>query len=195
MSIKSSKDALKEFAKKHNISIENETKEHLLTKIKKHFPNLQQTKEFIKYFFSQDQSEEKTMKKILLPIKQTYHIQSYPHITLLPQSDSHVMIVWNISSDDELPMKAWQIKDELGLDIYLPSTSRSIILPKDMIPNLRFQLYIVYENDKRLYAEYDGSTNNHLLFQYDNHQTFTHKISNSSHNHFRRQASENHWRK
>ncbi|MGL4561195.1 MAG: hypothetical protein ACRCV0_02750 [Brevinema sp.] len=195
MSIKLSKDALKEFAKKHNISIENDTKEHLLTKIKKHFPTLQQTKEFIKYFFSQDQSEEKKMKKILLPIKKTYRIQSYPHITLLPQSDSHIMIVWNISSDDELPMKAWQIKDELGLDIYLPSTSRSIILPKAMIPSLRFQLYIVYENDKRLYAEYDGSTNNPLLFQCDNHQTFTHRVSNSSHNHFRRQASENHWRK
>ncbi|MGL4388761.1 MAG: hypothetical protein ACRCTJ_05160, partial [Brevinema sp.] len=128
---KLSEDILMIFAKKHHIKINKQTKDDLITRIRNHFPSIQKMHESLYSLLKTHPYPPsiRKVKRIILPFKNISHIQSYHPITVLPQSDSHIMIIWNVSFDEELPEKAWQIKDSFGLDIILPRYSRSVIIP------------------------------------------------------------------
>lgn len=140
--------------------------------------------------------------EVKLPINAISKIHSYPKITVLPQSDSHVLIVWNVTAEEELKFKAWQLKNEFGLDIYLPNYTSSLLILKSWIPYLRFQLFkINFDDTKILFSEYDGS-DQELITRYSEeihsnsiHQQYLVNNNSSDNNFNRRKSSENNIRR
>ncbi|MGL4393702.1 MAG: hypothetical protein ACRCS8_00535 [Brevinema sp.] len=181
---KLSEDILMIFAKKYHININQELKNELITRIRNHFPSSQKMHESLEYFIKSHPypPATKNVKKIILPTKKITKIQPYRLITVLPQSETHIMIVWNISDQEEIPQKAWQIKNSFGLDICVTKNTRSVIIPKTFIKGFCFQLFAVHDDYKVLYAEYEAAPDSMILFDSNTYQVSSH----SSDNHFRK---------
>ncbi len=101
-------------------------------------------------------SKSKTSNKIKHPV-QDLKIYFDNTITVLPQSNESVLIIWNADPAGDEQIKAWKISNELGLDLLLPSYSRSLFINIAVLEKLDFHLYKIYQNNtQELFTEYNN---------------------------------------
>lgn len=110
--------------------------------------NLNESKKLVKDSFF----DPKTI--IPIPTK-NISIQFNDTITVLPQADNRVLIIWNADPQDDSCIKAWQITNKLGLDILLPAYARSLFIDVSLLEKLDFSLYYIHLNSsKTLFKSY-----------------------------------------
>ena len=88
-------------------------------------------------------------------------------ITVLPQSNESVLIIWNADPSGDEHIKAWKISNDLGLDLLLPSYARSLFVNISVLEKLDFHLYKIYQNNtQELFTEYT----NEQITMYNSHK-------------------------
>ncbi|MGL4367286.1 MAG: hypothetical protein ACRCTQ_03240 [Brevinemataceae bacterium] len=87
---------------------------------------------------------------IALPPYREHNIQNYTHLTFLPQSSEHTLLIWNEDSQKDHEIKAWQIKSSSGLDILLPAYGRSAFLENKDIYHSKIQLFKIFHNNEKI---------------------------------------------
>ena len=102
-------------------------------------------------------SNSKKASKIKHPV-QDMQIYFDNTITVLPQSGESVLIIWNADPSGDEHIKAWKIINDLGLDLLLPSYSRSLFVNIAILEKLDFHLYKIYQNNtQELFTEYSDT--------------------------------------
>ncbi len=144
----------KEPAKKPVAKKVSPTKEPAKTVAKKDSPAKAPTKTVATIKASGIKVPKPQVKKVEVPTK-NMHVQFNDHITVLPQSNNTVLIVWNADPNGDDQVKAWKLSNRLGLDILLPAYSRSLFIDISLLALLDFALYKIYHNEtKELFAVY-----------------------------------------
>lgn len=122
-----------------------------------------------------------SFEKIKLPT-QDLKINFDNTITILPQSNESILIVWNASSTEDEQLKAWQISNTFGLNILIPNYSRSLFINIAMLEKLDFSLYKIYQNNtKVLFTKYNY---NKISIYHDINQLDTNKKNKLLTEHF-----------
>lgn len=117
-------------------------------------------------------SKSKKQNKIKHPV-QDIKIYFDNTITVLPQSNESVLIIWNADPSGDEQIKAWKISNDLGLDLLLPSYSRSLFVNIAVLEKLDFHLYKIYQNNtQELFTEYNDDK---ILMYHGNHHSDTHE--------------------
>jgi len=73
------------------------------------------------------------------------------HITILPQSENKVLVIWNAPNNIEARNKAWQITNDFGLDILLPNYARSTFININLLKNHLFYIHNIINTEKKVY--------------------------------------------
>ncbi|MDK2818078.1 MAG: hypothetical protein KFW21_01340 [Spirochaetota bacterium] len=131
--------------------------------------------------FSECMLSNQSFEKIKLPT-QDLKINFDNTITVLPQSNESILIVWNADSTEDEQLKAWQISNKLGLNILIPNYSRSLFINIAMLEKLDFSLYKIYQNNtKVLFTKYNY---NKISIYHDINQLDTNKKNQLLTEHF-----------
>ena len=152
-------------------------------------------------------SNLKKASKIKHPV-QDMQIYFDNTITVLPQSNESVLIIWNADPSGDEQIKAWKISNDLGLDLLLPSYARSLFVNISVLEKLDFHLYKIYQNNaQELFTEYTNeqitmyNTNKHSELSKDNQLLAEHlasialsSLSSSSNNFSKLSSSSNNFR-
>lgn len=95
-----------------------------------------------------------TKKKSSVPTKNIKSMFN-KNITVLMQSNQKSLIIWNADPTEDHIIKAWKVQNDMGLDILLPSYSRSIFIDNNVLKSISISIFKIYQdNSKEFHQKY-----------------------------------------